>query len=465
MFSRVIKFEDRTLIYSEENSQGKTTLMRLILHSLGFAVPFSSGVNFNEIITKITLETEKEEITLERVGSLISLYKRNEIKKFFLPADCIKLHSLVFEVEEINLLENILGAIYVDQTKGVVVLNRGEIIGNNTFTVEKFVAGLQNTDIDKWTKLINEENKKLKEYSSVLSIAKYKIENNIKNEIIDEDISAEEIKNEERRLYLKSEIAIIKNKIKEIRKIQAGNNSFLEIIESYKLYVKTENGKMIKVCSDNIVGYRDNFDLIETQLKMLNIELKLLEREYSQILVNARRQISLDIDVKDYKANIDEKLKYIDLNYSKVDSIIKDCRKNISYYKRQIKNKIESKREVIDFLEKEMRDCANKLGVLEFVEKKGIFTNKINKNSGAISYKLIISFRIAFILALKKYKEITVPLIIDSLRNVELTEENAKCILKLLNEKLKGHQIIVASVFDYIDFFDKKETIIGRLIR
>ena len=64
-----------------------------------------------------------------------------------------------------------------------------------------------------------------------------------------------------------------------------------------------------------------------------------------------------------------------------------------------------------------------------------------------------------------KFKNIRFPLIIDSLRNCELTEENANSILRLIKEKLNGHQIIVASVYDYNNFFDKKEIIEGKLIK
>ena len=242
------------------------------------------------------------------------------------------------------------------------------------------------------------------------------------------------------------------------------NKRFLNIIESYHIYVKDSNGNKIAVNSNNICGYEDNRELLSTQIKMLDVQLLTLQRELQEQKLTDDDQEHMDIDVKDYKQIIDEKLKYVDLDFSKIQSIVNDCGKNIRQYNNQIKESLMQKKEVIDFVQKSMLDCASELGVSQYIEKNGIFTNKIQKNSGAISYKIIISFRIAFILAIEKYKNIKLPLIIDSLRNGELDEENSSKILMLLNNKLKGHQIIVASIFDYDNFFDGKEEIKGKLI-
>ena len=464
IFDRKIYFHNHQLIYSEENSQGKTTLMRLILHALGFTVPNTAGANFNDFQTIISVDSNSNELILERNGAIINLNYNKQNILFNLPEEILKLHSIVFNINEINLLENLLGAIYVDQTKGLIVLNRGEIIGNNTFTVEKFIAGLQNNDIDKLTRLISDERQKLKDYKAVLSIAQYKIDNKLETKEVLDSIDNEITSYNSRITLLKSRIESLKKSIKELKITMQENKTFLNIIESYHLYVADENGKKIVVNSNSIVGYQDNYELINIQLKMLDVQLRTLQRELQEQIMLEIEQEHIEIDVKEYKQIIDDKLKFIDLNYSKIKSIVEECKKNIRIYNKKLKDQITQKSEVVDFIQKTMFECAQDLDVKQYIEKNGIFTNKIQKNSGAISYKIIISFRIAFILSIEKFKNIKLPLIIDSLRNGELDEDNSKKILSVIEKKLIGHQVIVASIFEYENFFDGKEIIKERLI-
>lgn len=465
IFSREISFKKRQLIYSKSNSQGKTTLMRLILHALGFTVPPTSGVKFHNFVTKIYITAFEKEITLERFGENI-LYKTEDKElKFIIPEDILKLHSLIFEIDEINLLENILGSFYVDQTKGSVVLNRGEVIGNNTFTIEKFIAGLQNNDIDKLTKLISDERKSLKEYKNVLAIAQYKIDNKI-DTIVDDTFIKEDLSDHNNKIILlKSRIARLKHSIKQYRNTKSENQSFLNIIESYKLYVEDKNGNKIAVNADTIIGYNDNSELLDMQIKLLDIEKRTLEKELNEISVIDNGQEKLEMDIEEYKEIINEKLKYINLDYAQIKSIIDDKNANIRRYNVQIRESINNnKDEIVDFIQNTVFEVSKILKVYEYIKDDGVFTKKIQKNSGAIFYKLIVSFRIAYLLAIEKYKNIKLPFIVDSLRNVELDETNANLILSAIKQKLPNHQVIIASIYEYDDFFEGIEIIKDRLI-
>jgi len=465
IFSREISFKKRQLIYSKSNSQGKTTLMRLILHSLGFTVPPTSGVKFHNFVTKINITAFEKEISLERFGENVIYKCEDKEIKFIMPEDILKLHSLIFEIDEINLLENILGSFYVDQTKGSVVLNRGEVIGNNTFTIEKFIAGLQNNDIDKLTKLISDERKSLKEYKSVLAIAQYKIDNKI-DTIVDDSLIKEDLSEHNNKIILlKSRIARLKNSIKQYRNTKSENQSFLNIIEGYKLYVEDKNGNKIAVNSDTIIGYNDNSELLDMQIKLLDIEKRTLEKELNEISVIDNGQEKLEMDIEEYKEIINEKLKYINLDYAQIKSIVDDKNANIRRYNSQIRESINNnKDEIVDFIQNTVFEVSKILKVYDYIKDDGVFTKKIQKNSGAIFYKLIISFRIAYLLAIEKYKNIKLPFIVDSLRNVELDETNANLILSAIKQKLPNHQVIIASIYEYDDFFEGIEVIKDRLI-
>lgn len=50
-------------IYSLENSKGKTTLLRILLHSMGYQVPATVGFKtFDKIITKLSITNNKKNL-------------------------------------------------------------------------------------------------------------------------------------------------------------------------------------------------------------------------------------------------------------------------------------------------------------------------------------------------------------------------------------------------------------------
>lgn len=60
------------------------------------------------------------------------------------------------------------------------------------------------------------------------------------------------------------------------------------------------------------------------------------------------------------------------------------------------------------------REVANK------IDPSLILTSKMSNKSGAASFKIIIAFKIAFLLAVEKYAGIRLPFLIDSLRTSEV---------------------------------------------
>lgn len=52
-----IDFSDNAnLVHSEKNSKGKTTLLRLLLYSIGYAIPSTKKIKFEECTTETVLE-------------------------------------------------------------------------------------------------------------------------------------------------------------------------------------------------------------------------------------------------------------------------------------------------------------------------------------------------------------------------------------------------------------------------
>ena len=55
MYLKKFIFDKSTLIYSDKNSKGKTTLLRFILYSIGYNIPSTKKINFNNFTTELLL--------------------------------------------------------------------------------------------------------------------------------------------------------------------------------------------------------------------------------------------------------------------------------------------------------------------------------------------------------------------------------------------------------------------------
>ena len=70
---KYFQFDKRNLIYSDINTQGKTTAVRLLLHSLGFPIPAPAKMDFARIYTKVKIETNNILYSIERTNYNIKL--------------------------------------------------------------------------------------------------------------------------------------------------------------------------------------------------------------------------------------------------------------------------------------------------------------------------------------------------------------------------------------------------------
>ena len=73
-------FDDKiNLIYSKENSKGKTTLLRAILFGLGYNIPATDGIKtFDDFYIHIDLIEKFQQYSLERKGDIVTLNEEND---------------------------------------------------------------------------------------------------------------------------------------------------------------------------------------------------------------------------------------------------------------------------------------------------------------------------------------------------------------------------------------------------
>lgn len=128
LFARTIKFSSKAnLIHSENNSCGKTTLLRFVLYGLGYNIPNTRKIKFNSCDVELFVCLDNgERIKLVRCNAITLVLHTDESQQtFVLPEQENELHSRLFGTQNADILSNLLGAFYLDQEKGWTLLNRG----------------------------------------------------------------------------------------------------------------------------------------------------------------------------------------------------------------------------------------------------------------------------------------------------------------------------------------------------
>lgn len=170
-----IKLFDKTLIYSKENSVGKSTFLRLMFYSLGYPIPGTYGLKFKKINTEILFERDGEKYIVKRNDNYIEIYKGLRfIHSCTLTGHDDSWFTYIWGIDSIRVLKNILGAIYMDQDKGWTLLNRGKVIGNIRFNVRDLLIGLSKKGNDFENELVrlDEEQKLLNKTRQLQELAK-----------------------------------------------------------------------------------------------------------------------------------------------------------------------------------------------------------------------------------------------------------------------------------------------------
>lgn len=453
LFKRRIDFsKEVNLIHSDKNSKGKTTLLRFMLYALGYNIPNTKKIKFNQCEVELIVENEKkEEIKLVRNNLPIIQIEKNKKKKVYvIPEQQDELQEMVFGIENKDIISNLLGVYYIDQEKGWTLLNRGIVIGSIHFNIEELIRGLSGINC---TDLIEKETqlkRKISKYKQMLSIAEYQqilqnekgLVTNSYEDKIDSELDSLLIKQRE-----------IKEELRRIDKILSDNKHFKKFVIEMKLLVKTSSGEIVPVTENNIVGLNDAIELLVTKRKLtfarfvdvtskIEKKQKKFDKEYEQLkffeLVN-----QLEI--------FDKRISSIPLNriiikqeITNLEKEVKDIREEISRITKN-NNKIGSY--IFEIIIKYATEL--KIGDKNSISPTYLFTSNLKELSGAILHKTVFAFKLGYISAIKKKLNIKLPILLDSPTGKEVDQENIKLMMNILKRDFSDHQIIIASIFEY----------------
>lgn len=454
MFERNIDFSPQAnLIHSEKNSCGKTTLLRLILYALGFSIPNTKNIKFNKCEAELNLKTDAgKRMRLFRFSDAAIELSMDSVKKtFVLPDQQPELHTLIFGTNNKDILNNILGAFYLDQEKGWTLLNRGTVIGSIHFSIEELVRGISGIDCTDLIRKKSRISRDLNKYKEMFSIAQYRaaVEDSLEHyastgyeELIDAEISA--------LLFQKGEL---KKELRRIDKILSDNKRFRQFVTELKLLVQTPDGKQFVISENNIVGLNDSIDLLIAKRKHVSARYDEVSRQIEHLQkeqIDERDQLDFFQTASHYEI-FDRQIVKIPMNQSAIKKEINRLTDELKRVNIEISNKTMVNNPIVSELSNQYVLYASELGLGDkgSIPPGYIFTSNLKILSGAILHKTAFAFRLAYIDVIKQKLGVKLPIILDSPSGKEIDRDNVRLMMNILYRYFSDHQIIIASIFNY----------------
>lgn len=468
-FERTIKFsEGVNLIHSEKNSCGKTTLLRFMLYALGYNIPNTRKIKFARCEVELAIECEMSGTVLLRRYSDIAIEVTFEDRKstFVLPEQKADLHKIIFGAENIDLLENILGAFYVDQEKGWTLLNRGVVIGSIHFNIEELIRGLAGCDCSNLIRKELQLSRELTKYKQMFSVAQYKETLDEESGTLVADSHEEETDVAINQLLLKKKQ--LKAELRRIDNTLSDNRRFKEFVVDMKLLIEAPDGSVFPVTENNIVGMNDAIDLLVAKRKIVSTEFAKISRQLDRLEKEKDREYE---QLEFYKSAsqleiFDKRIARIPINPLAIKQEIGRLEKEIKSVRTKISNITKNNNKVVAALSQDIIKYAEELGLgdQETIPATYLFTSNLKELSGAVLHKTAFAFRLAYIIAIENALKIKLPIILDSPSGKEVDHANIKLMMDILKRDFADHQIIIASIFEYdfekVNYIEIRERLI-----
>ena len=450
--TRFIEFSGKNnLIFSRANSKGKTTLLRILLYSIGYNIPNTKLIKFEKckVETNLTLDSGESVVLIRDSKNIITL-KRNDIEQtYILPSQENDLHQSIFIASNLDLIKNLLGTFYFDQEKGWTLLNRGVVIGSIHFNIEALIRGLANIDCSELIRLKEKKKQDLSKYQQMSSVSKYQetLDAEKKNLVTEPyDSQIENTLNQYR-----VELSSLKRERDRISKVLRDNIFIKKFISEIGLLIETEAGEVIAVNENNIYSLNDSINLLQAKLKIVATKYNQITEKIKAIekaRANEVQQLSFFDDEETIAQIFDRRISSIPINAVAVQSGISKLEKEIKIINEEIKRATLSATQIITSISQRYIAYRNELG-LDNTSESYLFTSNLKELSGAILHKSVFALRLACLTEIQKQLSIKLPILLDSPRGKEIDIDNIKKMIEILNRDFSDNQIIIASIYEY----------------
>lgn len=449
-FQKTVKFSEvANIIYSQKNTAGKTTFLRAIYYALGYPVPSTKGIKFDDMEFWLIVESNGNQHKLYRHNTYLSIDDGQDQIDYSLPTDFYEVHTKLTGCDNKDILDNLIGASYMDQEKGWTLLNRGKVIGSISFNIEALVRGLGGKACVEELLQLEAVKRQQKKYEYMHSVAEYQEAIHEAGEDIEYDAPDEVI---ERRLeVLRAEREPVSDELKQIKSILRKNKVLAEYIADMKLTVQSSSGEEIPVTRDTLVGFTDNNELLTARRERLAMELEDINRQITS-LENQKGKEEQLFKVQTAIEAFDSDIKKISVDAFATQRIIDQLKRE----RQKLQERIRSMTKQDNGAVLELHNCisayAKELDVSETYvspNKDYIFTNDLKSLTGTILHKIVFSFKLAYIKLIKEKTGIVLPIVLDSPTGREVEHSTVESMLKIIQRDFPDHQLIVASIHDY----------------
>lgn len=444
------------IVYSTQNSVGKTTLLRMLMYALGYPIPNTRGIRFSDYQTILTVvSANNKTIVLTRNRDYIELSDDGVEKGYSLPVEQNELHSALYGIDNLEVVNNLLGAFYVDQEKGWTLLNRGKVIGNIHFSIESLIRGLSNRTNDELLQRLAIVKREIQKYKYMLDVAAYKAEINQLGEISFIDSLADDIENKLEVLYC--ERKPIEEELNRLKSVIHKNTSLEKFITSFKLRVKAPNGDEVPVNKNTLIGYEDNVDMLVARQRIYYEQLAAIDRKIAALKTQQDKEITL-VDLTSSLQRFDSEIARINIDAVATQKIVDKLEKERYKLEEKVIKSVKYDNPLIGELHQLISLYAARLGLDEkYISSRNdyIFTNDLKSLSGAIFHKVVFAFKISYIKLIQRHTGVCLPLVLDSPSGREVSMENINEMMAILAEDYTDHQIIIASIYNCYPFPDR----------
>lgn len=448
--------ENVNIVFSTQNSVGKTTLLRMLMYALGYPIPNTRGIRFSDYETILTLiGANNKSVVLTRNRDYIEVLDDGVEKGYSLPVEQNEMHSSLYGIANLEVVDNLLGAFYVDQEKGWTLLNRGKVIGNIHFSIESLIRGLSSRTNDELSQRFAVVKRELQKYKHMLDVATYKAEINRLGETAFIDSPADDIEIALDVLYC--ERKPIEEELSRLKSVMRKNTNFEKFITSFRLRVKAPNGDEVQVNKDTLIGYEDNVDLLVARQKIYFEQLVTIDRKIAALKAQQDNEAIL-VDVTTSLQQFDSEIARISIDAAATQRIIDKLEKERRRLEEEVIKSVKQDNPLVGELHQLISSYAMRLGLDEkYVSARNdyIFTSDLKSLSGAILHKVVFVFKISYVKLIQKHTGVRLPIIMDSPSGREVSMENINEMMAILAGDFADHQIIIASIYNSYIFPDK----------
>ena len=386
--------------------------------------------------------------------------QQGEKSEFVLQDEQDELHKMLFGLENLDILHNLLGCFYVDQEKGWTLLNRGVVIGSNRFNVEELLRGLANRDCTELQKEIRKVENELQKYKKVLDIAEYRQQLYAEQGTLVYDDYDESIQKELDNLYIQKEI--YEKELKSIKSSYDQNRSFKNYIEKMKLSVVNSDGTETPVNAKTIKNFAEINELLKARQRIVAAEIAAINRKIARLDVITEDNQLRFVATNDILKEFDKKIAAFEVDYKTIKDIIDALEKKRTSLKKQLTISTKQNNKHLEAMYKSIESYAKELSLEKHINLRTdfIFTHNLKELSGAILHKIVFAFKLGYILEVEKQLGFKLPIILDSPSGKEVDPKNIEKMFEILRRDFQNNQIIVASIHEYQSFDNKKIHII-----